>query len=123
MWSEYKNAGSVFYKIKDRICTMITSHAVLEGEKLPPASHIASRLAVNPDMVLQVCRDLEREGYLRSDGEMEYIVSPANEIEKLQRDRMLQEFDDMVVCLTGMEVGAEELTRHVRKLAGGNKRL
>ena len=120
MRSEYKNAGPVYGKIKDGICRMITSHAVLEGEKLPPVRQIASRLAVNPGMVIQACKELEQDGYLEEVGEAEYMVSSERTIEELKKKRLLQEFDELVTSLTRLSVGTEELTKRMRNLAGGS---
>lgn len=118
---DYRDARLVHEQIRDQIRRMITTHAILEGEKLPPVRELASKLAVNPKAVTQAYRELEQQGYVCYREEVGLTVVSQEQITELKRQELLREFDAVVTGLSRLSVDVEELTRRVAELAGGKK--
>ncbi len=120
MQPDCRDIKPVYEQITDGIRKMIITHAIPEGEKLPPVRELASKFAVNPNVVLHAYQKLEQEGYV-CDCEGERMAASERQITALIRNDLLQEFDMVVTRLQNMSVGTEELTGRMWKLAGGSK--
>lgn len=118
---DYRDARLVHEQIRDQLRRMITTHAILEGEKLPPVRQLASKLAVNPNAVMQAYRELEQQGYVCKQDEVGLAVVSQERITELKRQELLREFDAVVTGLSQLSVDVEELTKRVTELAGGKK--
>lgn len=105
----------LYKKIKEMIMQMAV--AGTKGEHLPSVGELASRFAVNPQMVDRAYRELQREGYLvlSEDGEMH----PAEErfVADSKRKELLQQFDQLVRKLMMLSIEPEELEERVSMLA------
>lgn len=104
----------LYRKIKEMIMQMAVAET--KGGHLPSVGELASRFAVNPQMVDRAYRELQREGYLvlSEDGEMH----PAEEkfVTDSKRKELLQQFDQLVgQLLLFAEPG--ELEKRVSMLA------
>lgn len=113
---DYRDARPPYMQVKDGIRKMIITHAVKEGEILPSVRELSSRLAVNPHAIAMAYQELEKEGYISSDGGR-FTVS------KMPSDKgqLFQSFDKAVTELVRMSVEKEELVQRVMKLAEGEK--
>ena len=118
---DYRDARLVHEQIRDGIRRMITTHAIQEGETLPPVREIASKLAVNPNAVQRAYQELEQEGYVCYQKDVGMTAVSKERITELKRQELLREFDTIVTGLSCLSVGAEELTARVMELAGGKK--
>lgn len=120
MQPDCRNNKPVYEQITDGIRKMIITHAIVEGEKLPPVRELASKFAVNPNAVLKAYQKLEQEGYV-CDRDGERMAASEQQIAALVRKELLQEFDTVVTRLQNMSVGTDELAGRMWKLAGGSK--
>lgn len=118
---DYRSVRPLKEQIKEGIRKTVITHAILEGERLPSVQKLASKLAVNPRVIEQAYRELEEEGYVCSvEGEGIFAASGKG-MEEHCRKKLLQEFDSVVVKLSGFSVGQEELIRRVAELTRGDR--
>lgn len=119
MQPDYREAKPIQEQVLDGIRKMIITYAISEGEKLPAVRELASRLAVNPNAVLWAYQALLQEGYVCRNARQELVAVSKKQVEELERQDLLQEFDRIVTGLSKLSVGTEELTKRVTELAGG----
>jgi GntR family transcriptional regulator len=117
----YKSATSLCEQIKEQMRAMIISYAIQKDERLPAVGELSSRLAVNPNMVAQAYRDLEKEGYVYHVDGAGTFAADQQTVDEHRRETLLQEFDQVVRQLSSLSVAAEELTRRVNMVAEGDR--
>lgn len=115
----HRETGFYYEQIKEKIRRFITGYALAEGEKLPSVPELASKLAVNPNMILQVYLQLEQEGYIHKVDERSFAVSKGGREEMSYKKELMQEFDQVVVKLSRFSVTPEEMKRRVAELTEG----
>lgn len=111
----YRDARPIYEQIKDGIRKMILSNAITENEKLPPVRQLALKLTVNPAVVERAYRSLEEDGYIYAvEKTGEYAVSADSGCRK---QKLLDNFDCVVLELLGLSAAADELVMRVHTLA------
>jgi GntR family transcriptional regulator len=116
----YRTAPPLYEQIKEQMRRIVISYAMQKDEKLPAVGELSSRLAVNPNMVAQVYRDLEEEGYVyRVDG-VGIFATDQQIVDEHRRQALFREFDRVVIQLSSLSVAAEELARRVNRVAEGD---
>lgn len=119
MQPEYTQARPVQEQIQEGIRKMIITYAIPGGEKLPAVRELASKLAVNPNAVMQAYQELLEKGYVCRNARQELVAASKEQVEELRRQDLFREFDRIVTGLSRLSVGTEELTKRVTELAGG----
>lgn len=119
MQPEYTQARPVQEQIQEGIRKMIITYAIPGGEKLPAVREMASKLAVNPNAVMQAYQELLEKGYVCRNVRQELVAASKEQVEELRRQDLFREFDRIVTGLSRLSVGTEELTKRVTELAGG----
>jgi GntR family transcriptional regulator len=118
---DYRDAMPICEQIKERIRKMVITHAIQKDERLPEIREMSSRLAVNPNTIARAYRELEEEGYLsRREGSGIYVTD-AWKTGEYRRGELLREFDRIVIQLSALSVGTEELKQRVAEVAEGEE--
>lgn len=115
----YRDSRPIYEQLKDAIRKMIISGAMFSGEKLPSIREFSTRLAINPNTVARVYRELEIEGYLCSVNGKGTFVSEKINGKEIRMMELLHKFDDLTKELLYLSVSQEELQERVARVGKG----
>ena len=108
----------LYIKIKEMIRQMAV--AGTKGERLPSVAELSSRLAVNPQLVDRVFKDLQEEGYIRISEDGTFYPAQGSLASDVREKELLQQFDQVVRQLFVLSVQPEELAQRVNVLKKGD---
>lgn len=86
----------IYEQLGNRICELIISGEMAEGEKLPAVREIATRLSINPNTVQKTYAELERMGLIYSLPAKGSYVSERSRYIKAVTDRAAEDFTQAV---------------------------
>ena len=112
----YRDAKPIYEQVKDGIRKLIVAEALLPGEKLPSVRELAAKLTINPNTISRAYRDLEAEGYLRSENGKGTFVAEEIHVTQERTEELLDSFDALVSELFFLSVSGEELIGRVTQI-------
>ncbi len=112
----YRDSKPIYEQVKEGIHKLVSAGALDAGEKLPSAGELASRLAINPGMVVRAYRELVAEGCLYTADGTEVFVSADRRTLDCRTTKLLEEFDEVVEELFFLSVPPEFLKERVGTL-------
>ena len=112
----YRDAKPIYEQVKDGIRKLIVAEALLQGEKLPSVRELAAKLTINPNTISRAYRDLEAEGYLRSENGKGTFVAEEIHVTQERTEELLDSFDALVSELFFLSVSGEELIGRVTQI-------
>ena len=105
----------IYEQIMDNLRRLIISGGVAPGEKLPSVRELAAQLAINPNTIQRAYRQLELEGWIVSMQGKGSFVSGEMSIRQREADRLLGEFDKLILQLERCGVTRSELAERLQK--------
>ena len=109
---DYRDARPMYQQILEGFRSQIRSGILLEGERMPSVRELATQLAINPNTIQRAYRELEAQGWIVSIGGKGSFVSgtPTQE-----RDRLLEEFDQLTATLLALGITPQQLRERMEK--------
>lgn len=100
----------IYEQLGNRICELIISGEMAEGEKLPAVREIATQLSINPNTVQKTYAELERTGLIYSLPAKGSYVSERSRYIKAVTERAAEDFSEAVA--SALTHGLSEQTLH-----------
>lgn len=115
----YRDAKPIYEQVKEGIKQMVYNEVLSADEKLPSVRELATRLAINPNTILQAYKELEQEGYLYSQPGIGIFVNKDVKLADKNTEKLYEQFDEASKRLFYFSVTPEELSDRIHRLAKG----
>lgn len=112
---DYRDIRPIYSQIIDGFREQIAAGVLQPGEKLPSVRDLAATLAINPNTIQRAYRQLELEGWIVSMQGKGSFVSGEMSIRQREADRLLGEFDKLILQLERCGVTRSELAERLQK--------
>ena len=110
---DYRDARPIYSQIIDGFREQIAAGVLKPGEKLPSVRELASDLAINPNTIQRSYRQLEMDGWIVSIQGKGCFVSGEMSIRLRESERLLGEFDKLVLQLIRCGIDRQELMKRL----------
>lgn len=112
---DYRDVRPIYSQIIDGFREQIAAGVLKPGEKLPSVRDLAAELAINPNTIQRSYRQLEMDGWIVSIQGKGCFVSGEMSIRLRESERLLTEFDKLVLQLSRCGVDRRELMKRLSK--------
>ena len=109
-----RDGRPIYMQIIDSLQSQIQGGVLLPGDKLPSVRELAAELAINPNTIQRVYRELEQRGVIETVPGKGCFVCRT----KKEDSQLWAQFDDAVLALKDMGISEEEL---IARLKGEQK--
>lgn len=107
----------IYEQLGNRICELIISGEMAEGEKLPAVREIATQLSINPNTVQKTYTELERMGLIYSLPAKGSYVAERSRYIKAVTERAASDFTQAVASALTHGLSEQELLDIISKTA------
>ena len=110
----YRASGPIYAQVKDQFRKLILSGAIAEGERLPSVRELAGELAINPNTIMRVYRELEAEGYVYTVQGKGCFAEKLSRVDTGRREQLLETLRSVSAELLTLGTSPEELESIIR---------
>ena len=112
---DYRDARPIYTQITDGVRDQIIAGILTPGDKMPSVRDLATQLTINPNTIQRAYRELESQGWIVSVPGKGSFVQGIPQIDPVQTQALLTEFDKLAATLLAMGLSKEELIHHIGK--------
>ena len=107
----YRDAKPIYEQIKDGLRKLVITNSLIANEKL----------AINPNTIQKVYRELEAEGYVYTVAGKGTFVAERKEVLGVRNEELMKEFDEVVTELLFLAMDEDSLKTRIEQLAKGGE--
>ena len=115
---DYRDARPIYSQIVDGYRDQILSGVLQNGDKLPSVRELALTLAINPNTIQRVYRELEMQGWIATVAGKGCFVCGVPQMTPGEQQPLLMAFDKAASALLALGISKEEL---IQRLNEGGK--
>ena len=112
---DYRDARPIYTQITDCVRDQIIAGILTPGDKMPSVRDLATQLTINPNTIQRAYRELESQGWIVSVPGKGSFVQGIPQIDPVQTQALLTEFDKLAATLLAMGLSKEELIHRIGK--------
>ena len=112
---DYRDARPIYTQITDGVRDQIIAGILTPGDKMPSVRDLATQLTINPNTIQRAYRELESQGWIVSVPGKGSFVQGIPQIDPVQTQALLSEFDKLAATLLAMGLSKEELIHRIGK--------
>ena len=112
---DYRDARPIYTQITDGVRDQIIAGILTPGDKMPSVRDLATQLTINPNTIQRAYRELESQGWIVSVPGKGSFVQGIPQIDPVQTQALLTEFDKLAATLLAMGLSKDELIHRIGK--------
>lgn len=119
---QFKENQTIHSQIEEYLKRQIFTGAYNAGDRLPAIRELAVFCKVNPNTIVKVYENLEREGLVYSERTAGKFVTQDEElIKKTKSDFISKEVKEFIKSIQGMTNSAEDIIKYIKENYGDIK--
>lgn len=106
---DYHDRRPIYEQVTDKFRMLILNGVLQAGSQMPSVRQLAMELSVNPNTIQRAYMELEKKGLIYPVKGRGNFVAESSQIQKVNREGYLREFDEMIQKGKSMGFEKQEL--------------
>lgn len=106
---DYHDRRPIYEQVTDKFRMLILNGVLQAGSQMPSVRQLAMELSVNPNTIQRAYMELEKQGLIYPVKGRGNFVAESSQIQKVNREGYLREFDEMIQKGKSMGFEKQEL--------------
>lgn len=106
---DYHDRRPIYEQVTDKFRMLILNGVLQAGSQMPSVRQLAMELSVNPNTIQRAYMELEKQGLIYPVKGRGNFVAESSQIQRVNREGYLREFDEMIQKGKAMGFEKQEL--------------